>query len=341
MKPDVALIFIVGASRSGTTMLNQLLGRNSQILALNELHYIGDRWRTTKAESWDLDRAEQETARLLATARRSIWDSSPTSQELQEASEIMSGLEREQTGPADVYARTLDYLCRRAGKSLVIDQTPRNIFFAREMLDRFPGAQVVQLSRDPRAVLYSQRNRWRQKWLGASQTPLWNSIRVRINYHPVTMSRLWVRAYESGTALLSHPRFLRIPFEGLVHEPENYLKKICGQIGVEYEKEMLDIPKIGSSTRRHDNEDRGVDEGVADAWRGKLPNADTWICQKMTAAPCRALGYDDVNGGFPILVILLQIVLLPLHLLGVLMINPRVAGRVWAALARKSARKSA
>lgn len=34
------VIFIVGSSRSGTTMLNRMLGQNDNVEALNELHYI-------------------------------------------------------------------------------------------------------------------------------------------------------------------------------------------------------------------------------------------------------------------------------------------------------------
>jgi len=39
---DKKLIFIVGASRSGTTMVSRILGQHSTIFALNELHVFGD-----------------------------------------------------------------------------------------------------------------------------------------------------------------------------------------------------------------------------------------------------------------------------------------------------------
>lgn len=337
---DLPVIFIVGASRSGTTMMNHLLGGNSQILALHELHYIGNYWHLGKTEVWERTRAEQETARLLATARRSVWNNSPSDEDVQEASLIMSGIDGDRINPGDIYARTLHHLRHGAGKSLVIDQTPRNIYFAEKILETFPGAQVVQLIRDPRAVLYSQRNRWRQKWLGASKTPIWNSIRVRVNYHPITASKLWVRAYEFGTGLSQHPRFLRVPFESLVREPEKYLKKICAQLGVNYEEKMLDIPNIGSSTRQHDAGKRGVEAQVATTWRGKLPDVDTWICQRVTKTERRTLGYDSVDIGRPLLGVLMQVILFPFHLLGVFAVNPRLAFRVWAAMLRISNRGS-
>ncbi len=36
------LVFVAGASRSGTTMLNRILGQHPSICAMNELHYFGD-----------------------------------------------------------------------------------------------------------------------------------------------------------------------------------------------------------------------------------------------------------------------------------------------------------
>ena len=36
------LVFIVGASRSGTTMLNRILGNHRAVAGLNELHYFGE-----------------------------------------------------------------------------------------------------------------------------------------------------------------------------------------------------------------------------------------------------------------------------------------------------------
>ena len=38
------LVFVTGASRSGTTMLARMLGAHSAISAFNELHYFGSLW---------------------------------------------------------------------------------------------------------------------------------------------------------------------------------------------------------------------------------------------------------------------------------------------------------
>ena len=74
------MIFIVGASRSGTTMLNRVLGNHSQIAALNELHYFGDLWQPGLGHtSLPKNELKRIASTLLHRHNHGIWgrDSSP------------------------------------------------------------------------------------------------------------------------------------------------------------------------------------------------------------------------------------------------------------------------
>ena len=44
MKNDTKQIFVVGSSRSGTTMMGRILGSHTDIFTFNELHFFGTIW---------------------------------------------------------------------------------------------------------------------------------------------------------------------------------------------------------------------------------------------------------------------------------------------------------
>jgi len=337
---ELPVIFVVGASRSGTTMLSHVLGTNSLVYSCNELHFVGEKWRLSDRASWTRSQATNSAADLLATARRSIWRNLPTDEDRQDAAEIVSKIEADELGPQGVYVATLRYLMRRSGEELIVDQTPRNIYYAQQLLEIFPQAKIIQLVRDPRAVLYSQRNRWRQKWLGADHTPFLNALRVRVNYHPITTSRLWLDAYRIGQAIRGHPRVKQVGFEELVERPEPVLRELSGWLGIDFEGEMLHPPKVGSSDSRHDEKEFGFAADAADRWRSGLPDADTWICQWRTRQARGDLGYDSVRTGWPLIGVLLYMLLYPFHIVGVLLVNPCLATRIWKTKYRQSSGES-
>lgn len=69
----VKIIFIVGASRSGTTMLNRVLGNHPRVAGLNELHYFGDLWSVDDGASrLELATLERIAAELLRRIKRSL-----------------------------------------------------------------------------------------------------------------------------------------------------------------------------------------------------------------------------------------------------------------------------
>ena len=50
-------IFIVGCSRSGTTMMGRILGKNPSVFTFRELHFFGTLW--TQASNQELTKNEQ------------------------------------------------------------------------------------------------------------------------------------------------------------------------------------------------------------------------------------------------------------------------------------------
>lgn len=320
------MVFIVGASRSGTTMMNRVLGNHSQILALNELHYFGDLW-APGPKITPLNDTELRTmaARLLARHTHGIWQGAPSEMETRQASEIVAQLDDGQKNGRDLFCAVIDRIASEHDKSIISEQTPRNIFYAHLLLEYYPDAYVIQLVRDPRAVLASQKGRWRRKWLGGKNTPWAETIRVWANYHPITMCKLWRKSVQAGLPLASHPRFMGLRFEDLVSSPQSYIEKICGFLGIEYQPGMENVPQIGSSSRNNIENRRGISADVLQAWKNNLTTGEIAFCEKITADMMSKYEYQPVTSRIPLFSTAYILLLFPLHLLGVIITNPKRA----------------
>jgi hypothetical protein len=332
--PSGRLVFVVGASRSGTTMLCRVLGLHSMIFGMQEIHFFGDIWNVDDPDSpWTTSKATDAVARMLARQSRDIWGGEPTHAERLEAGRVVEGLD--DFRPSALFGAFASYCAARERKIVPAEQTPRNIFYAARLLDIFPEARIIEVVRDPRAVLFSQRDRWKMRRLGARNVPMMEVVRTLANYHAITMSRLWRSAVRAGRRLQGHPRFTTVRYEDLVNDPSATVEKLCRFIGVEYESAMLQVPQIASSTRANNSGARGIARDALDRWKEGLPEGDRILCERVTFPEARALGYADVSSrslwNWPTLVHLMRF---PLHLVGVLLTNPKRALSQFRAIAR-------
>lgn len=190
------------------------------------------------------------------------------------------------------YESFLRYETRYHGKCLSCEQTPRYLFFLEEILEAFPNARVINMVRDPRDVLLSQKNKWRRRFLGAANIPLSEAFRAWANYHPYIISKLWASAVRTASRFENHPNVASIRFEDLLQEPEATVKQLCDFCGINFESGMLDIPQIGSSSGLDRPEIRGISKERIGAWnKGGLSSFEVDICQRVAGNEMRSSGY--------------------------------------------------
>jgi hypothetical protein len=325
------LIFVTGASRSGTTLMCRILGNHSAVLALKELHFFGELADVDRIESpADAAHLAAASAMMLARQARDFWVSGPNAEEREQAKALVESLPQHERTPAALYATTVAHMANQASKVMCCEQTPRNIFYAKKLLEMYPEARVVHMVRDPRAVLASQKNRWRLRQLGGKNVPWSEVIRLWFNYHPVTMSRLWRQATQVALGLEQHPRCTLLRFEDLVAEPESTVRSLLDWLALSFEETMLDVPQWGSSNIEHGKE-QGVSADMAGKWRDVLSAGEISISERLTGAELRHFDYPQLtqNQSLPVLAVLAVLVRYPIHIVGAVLTNPR---RVWIQL---------
>lgn len=286
------MIFVTGASRSGTTLMSQVLGRHSEVKSLRELHFFGGRW-SPNGDSTVLSASEVPVAVAdLLASQGIVRQGRRESGEPDPARAIVDALPRGAPS-AQVFAATVTALAARAGKQIPCEQTPRNIYYASSLLSQFPAARFVHLLRDPRAVMASQKLRWRKRALLAAPTNMSRVHQARLwfNHHPYLFARLWNTATSDAWQLRTHPRLRLVKFEQLVSAPESTVRELCAFLQIDFEPQMLDVEHTNSSHVASTGLQAGFRATSIDAWQSALTREDLGVIAERCGKLMRKVGY--------------------------------------------------
>src|SRR3954454_16713557 len=281
------MIFVCGASRSGTSMMGTLLGLNDQVRRLPELHFFEEiSTEAERAQPLERDKAIDLANRLLLRHRhKSTHRIDTSSTEFRSQAEDLGDALPPKPTASLLYAGFLAYICALRGKPIPCDHTPRNVYYLREILGAYPNARVIVMVRDARDVLASQKHRWKMRREGFNQLPRNETLRLRANYHPVTMSLLWKSAVDAGDRYASDGRVHVLRFEDLLADGEREVSGLCDFIGLTYSPSMIEVPQVKSTFSSWKVDKRGLNPESAGRWaRGALTSREIYLCERW----CRA-----------------------------------------------------
>jgi hypothetical protein len=287
------MIFIVGNSRSGTTLLGKILGNHSSVHTFPELQFFEKDLATNEMTSALIERERLVAigARIMTSIEDGVFSKIVPDRYTSEVSTI---IERESIGdPMALYAAILEARTQEVDKKIPCEQTPRYLFVLDIILAEYAEARAVHIYRDPRAVLLSQKNRWRRAVFAGEprRSRLW-TLTSWSNYHPLVTSWFWAAAMRKARAFSEHPRVAEFSYETMLAEPEETISELCRFVGIEFEPAMLDVPVEGSSLGADKPDRRGLDKSRVDGWRaGGLSLAEIYICEKVAGAEMKRLGY--------------------------------------------------
>jgi len=296
MSNSPEIIFVVGNSRSGTTMLNLILGKHSDIFALHELHFIESLISPEQILSGYVpSREEAETilSTLLRSQRERPYSNSDLSKYLSEAVSILNNCGNNLTS-MEIFSCFCTYETKKHGKKIACEQTPKNIYYVNEILKTLPNTKFINMYRDPRDIMLSQKRKWRRRFLGAKQVPLFReTFRSWLNYHPIIMAKLWNSAINKSLEFSDENHFLNVKFEDLLNNSESQIQRICQFINIDYQEEMQKVPHEGSSSGVDKINKIGIDKSKQANWdNGGLNNGEIGICQSICDTNMLKLGYE-------------------------------------------------
>ena len=107
-----------------------------------------------------------------------------------------------------------------------------------------------------------------------------------------------------------------VKFEELVSSPEDIIKKICIFLDIDFQKEMLLVPILGSSTEKDSKDQLRIDSSKINKWKnGGLSNAEIYLSQKMSANILQEFGYPLKEFCFPPLFSIYYLLIFPVKLI--------------------------
>ncbi len=267
-----APVMVLGVSRSGTTLLKEMLDRHPAVAIPSESYFIPQLWARHGARP-DVDRMLDDLGRL---ERIRQWGVEPSAVH-----------RRVGTGAtfAEMIRAVYELYAEARGKARYGDKTPAYMQ-SLDLLDHvFPEAHYVHIVRDGRDAGRS--------FLAMRRRPRFDWSRPRgLGAFACQWREEVERARWFGCTRVAG-RYLELRYEDLVSEPEVVLRKVCAQLDLEYEPAMLAYYEDVDEARLQDHPGLAHPPTPrARTWRDELSAAQVERFEAVAGQLLSELGYD-------------------------------------------------
>ena len=218
------LFFIVGAPRSGTTLVQSALSAHPRLHVPPEteffLKFDSPPDPGAPAREWD-----EYFGRWFSS---DAW----TDQGLSEREFREAALATDRSARS-IFLALMRTHAERAGKPRIGEKSPHHCRRVRRILRAFPDARFIHVVRDPRDVVASRLNvPWtRQSAIGLARS--WCGI---------------IREHERLAAELPEERYTSVRYEDFVSDPEPSARRLCAFLGEDYDPAVLaDRDRVGGT----------------------------------------------------------------------------------------------
>ncbi len=236
------LIFVVCSPRSGSTLLQRMLGSHSQIFTHPEPHLI-----TPLAYLGYYD-----------TVDKAPYDHINAAQALRELCEELPRGEEDYLDACRAYASTIyERVLAPTGKPYFCDKTPAYALVLPFLTKLYPKAKYVVLTRHPFAILHSQAH----SFFGGD-------YRAAHETNPIV--RPYLQAI--GRLLVERPvDAVMVRYEDLVRNPEPEMRRVLEHLGLAFEPAVVEY-----GSKKHISKSYGDPKSVEKHSRPVTDSLETW-----------------------------------------------------------------
>jgi len=281
------LFFIVGTSRSGSTLLQSMLNTHSKVVIPPETHFFHSYYHLSKVY-------QDGSSATFRDRLIDFWYDKKT-----RMSDL--GLEKEMVkraadsldlyAPLELFLLQMTLYRQERQKEIIGEKTPRHILHVPEILEAFPNAKIISLFRDPRAAAYSE-------------------IRAHFGSPSVIVTtRRWhkyVAMHHQLEEELSSDQYMMLQYRDLVASPEKVLQQVTNLTNIPFEEQML---------RYYDRDEKGFAEGEEswksgtfeplkknknEEWKTGLSSGQVALVEKWAGSYLKEMGYEPQNVSFSI-----------------------------------------
>lgn len=282
-------VFIVGCSRSGSTMLSKVLNAHRNLCIFFENEYFNLFCGYARYHNLKDDRVMVRFLDVLFKKCVYVPDSPPVYESI-DTPELREALMASDRTPKTIYQLTMDAWARHLGKPRWGDKAPNYTIRVDELIQAFPEAKIIHLVRDPRAVVCSLAS------LKGAPTCVYRQADV------------WHRAvgiFERKRRCIPEGHCLDVRYEDLVQNPVSVLQAICTFIDEPFDPDMLEFYKTNHNNSlpklRDDYQEwqRNIDKPLmtqpVEKWKTKLHPRHIRITEVMNLPLMAKYGYTPYD----------------------------------------------
>jgi len=240
------LIFLIGAPRSGTTLLARMMGAHSAIYQRAEPHLI-----TPIAHLG-----------FYGSVQKAPYDPVNAAQAIQELVADLPRGEEDYLDALRAYTDTLysRLLATAPGKRFLLDKTPAYALVLPFLTKLYPKAHYVVLTRHPLAILSS----WVESFFDGD-------YRVALDHNPL------LARYVPALARMLREQpvpSVHVRYEELVRDPETHFRRVCDHLAIPFEAEAIAYGEMGDAPKG-----LGDPTGVARHTRPVTSSVSKWAAE--------------------------------------------------------------
>lgn len=276
---DFDPVFIVGAPRSGTTMLAVLLDRHSRISIPPETNFFSE----FLPQISTCDESSQEDKVQAALSFRRIQDLEIPKKEL------LKRFGMYENDFPSLFRAILEAYSARQGKQRAGEKSPKHIEHVPTLLQAFPKAKIVLIVRDGRDVV---RSLLKVAWAEPGNPRRFGLFCIEWNRY-VDLVRKYRQEFSSTQLFV-------IKYEDILRQPEDKIREICQFIGEKFEAQQLNAGKTSTTVPGWEMDWKGkasqmLDPKRIEAWRNEQDIKKIWSMNIFMGKSLKYLGYPETN----------------------------------------------
>lgn len=226
-------IFIVGAPRSGTTLLQFRLRNHPRIsLPTGESHFIIPLYvHQSTFNNLDTPEGIKKVLRLIQTKSKEFVETDLHGIKF-DIDALANVLHKNK---CDTIPKIISWLFEKnaegEGKARWGDKTPYYLMHLPKLLEWWPDAQIIHIIRDGRDVALSLLERKHDFFV----------------YNFYIAAREWCKYIEVGRHIgqkLAKDQYLEIKYETLISSPEETMKIVCKFLDEEYTEDLFNVTRV-------------------------------------------------------------------------------------------------
>jgi hypothetical protein len=280
-------IFVVGVSRSGTTLMRKTLNSSDQIAISKENHFMGHliasegiRYKFRQFGDLRNDNNVRQLVDFVYTGElehssmhRGIstqwaWLIKKIPKE-----EFLQRILASDRSERALFTVMMETYADWRGKPIMGEKTPAHVRYVPTLLEWYPEAKIVHMLRDPRANFVSELRRRKQRPTTTPYRQLKNFEFLFKLYIVLQTMLVWLEsAYRAAQYQKRYPdNYYLMKFEDLVSDSEKNIKQLCDFLGVEFQDKMLQQVVVSEGFQAGQS---GFDANAANRWKKYI---DPWI----------------------------------------------------------------